>query len=107
MPSRLLVLVLDAVETTLVTRWVAEGKLPVLGSAIELGTSGPVQGVEGLYVGRTSASFSTGAGGRVAALDVPLVPLDWILKWIFGCRMWRETVIPELAGAGRYRAPTR
>jgi predicted AlkP superfamily phosphohydrolase/phosphomutase len=60
MPSKLLVLGLDAADPTLLRRWVADDKLPAIGRLMDRGTSGTVRGVDGFYIGSTWPSFYTG-----------------------------------------------
>jgi predicted AlkP superfamily phosphohydrolase/phosphomutase len=60
MPSRLLVLGIDAASPALLRRWAAEDKLPALRRCMDSGLHGPVEGLPGFYVGSTWPSFSTG-----------------------------------------------
>ena len=60
MPSKLLVLGLDAADPVLLHRWAADGKLPAIGKLLGSGISGAVRGVEGFYIGSTWPSFYTG-----------------------------------------------
>jgi predicted AlkP superfamily phosphohydrolase/phosphomutase len=60
MPSKLLVLGLDAADPVLLRRWVADDKLPAIGRLMDRGTSGAVRGVDGFYIGSTWPSFYTG-----------------------------------------------
>jgi predicted AlkP superfamily phosphohydrolase/phosphomutase len=62
MPARLLVIGIDAACPALLARWAAQGKLPAIRRLVERGLSGPVQGVEGFYVGSTWPSMYTGLG---------------------------------------------
>lgn len=62
MPSRLLVIGLDAADPALVRDLVARGELPALARLIEHGTSGTVAGVEGFFVGSTWPTLVTGLG---------------------------------------------
>ncbi len=62
MPHQVLVIGLDAADPALLRRWAAEGKLPAIRGLMDRGTSGPVCGVEGFYVGSTWPTFSTGLG---------------------------------------------
>jgi predicted AlkP superfamily phosphohydrolase/phosphomutase len=59
-PSKLLLLGLDAAEPSLIRRWAANGKLPALRALMDRGTSGSISGVEGFYIGSTWPSFYTG-----------------------------------------------
>lgn len=59
MPSKLVLLGLDAVEPTLLRRWASDGTLPAIRTLIDRGTSGSVQGVQG-FLGSTWPSFYTG-----------------------------------------------
>ena len=56
---RLLIVVIDAVEPTLLRRWAADRTLPNIRELIDRGTSGEVRGVEGL-IHSTWPSFYTG-----------------------------------------------
>src|SRR6476660_1472581 len=58
-PVRLLIVVIDAVEPTLLRRWAADRTLPNIRQLIDRGTSGEVRGVEGL-IHSTWPSFYTG-----------------------------------------------
>ncbi len=60
MPCRLLLIGLDAAEPGLICRWAADGKLPVIRAVMDGGTSGPLVGVDGFYIGSTWPSFYTG-----------------------------------------------
>ena len=60
MPTKLLVLGVDAASPVLLRRWAAEGKLPAIRSLIDRGVSRPVRGVRGFFIGSTWPSFYTG-----------------------------------------------
>jgi len=60
MPTRLLVLGIDAASPALLRRWAAEGRLPAIRALIDRGTSGAVRGVEGFFIGSTWPSLYTG-----------------------------------------------
>jgi predicted AlkP superfamily phosphohydrolase/phosphomutase len=59
-PCGLLLLGLDAAEPGLIRRWAADGRLPVIRSMMDTGTSGALLGVDGFYIGSTWPSFYTG-----------------------------------------------
>jgi len=60
MPSKLLILGIDAASPALLQRWALEGKLPAMLELMERGASGAIRGVEGFYIGSTWPSFYTG-----------------------------------------------
>lgn len=60
MPTKLLVLGIDAASPDLLTDWAAAGKLPAIRALFERGASGSVCGVDGFYIGSTWPSFYTG-----------------------------------------------
>lgn len=60
MPAGLLVIGFDATSSELVSRLVAEGKLPTVARLRHQGLTGTVESVDGFYVGSTWPSFSTG-----------------------------------------------
>ncbi len=60
MPTRLLVLGVDAACPDLLRRWAGEGRLPAIRRLLERGTSGAVQGLTGLFIGSTWPSLYTG-----------------------------------------------
>jgi predicted AlkP superfamily phosphohydrolase/phosphomutase len=60
MPTRLLVLGIDAVSQPLLQRWASDGSLPAIRSLLDRGTSGTVNGVPGFFIGSTWPSFYTG-----------------------------------------------
>jgi len=65
MPTRLLVLAVDAANPDLLRRWAADGTLPAIQGLIERGASIPTCGLEGLFAGSTWPSLSSGvAPGR-------------------------------------------
>src|SRR5262249_47330039 len=59
-PCGLLLLGLDAAEPGLIRRWAADGKLPFIRAVMDAGTTGPLLGVDGFYIGSTWPSFYTG-----------------------------------------------
>jgi predicted AlkP superfamily phosphohydrolase/phosphomutase len=60
MPSKLLILGIDAASPALLRRWAAEGKLPAFRECMDRGTVGSVRGIQGFYIGSTWPSFYTG-----------------------------------------------
>lgn len=60
MPSKLLVIGIDAASPPLLRRWAADGKLPAIRELIDRGTSGSVRGLTGFFIGSTWPSFYTG-----------------------------------------------
>lgn len=51
---------LDAAEPGLIRRWAADGRLPAIRAVMDAGTTGPLLGVDGFYIGSTWPSFYTG-----------------------------------------------
>ena len=51
---------LDAAESGLIRRWAADGRLPAIRAVMDAGTTGPLLGVDGFYIGSTWPSFYTG-----------------------------------------------
>lgn len=62
MATKVLVLGIDASSSVLVDRWMADGTMPALASVVQRGIRGPIEGVDGFYVGSTWPSLYTGLG---------------------------------------------
>ena len=62
MPTRVLVLGIDAASSQLVDRWTSDGTLPVIAELRSRGVRGPIRGVDGFYIGSTWPSLYTGRG---------------------------------------------
>lgn len=60
MPTKILVIGLDAFEKSLLLRWARSGDLPNLGALLGKATWGTAEGPPGLYAGAVWPSFSTG-----------------------------------------------
>jgi len=57
---RIIVLGLDAMSPKLMLDWVRDGTLPCIGSLLECGLSGSIEGLDGYFIGSTWPSFYTG-----------------------------------------------
>jgi len=62
MPTRLLVIGLDAFDRQLVTAWADDGTLPTLRRLLRSGVSCPIENGPGLYAGTAWVSLNTGVG---------------------------------------------
>lgn len=60
MSARVVVLGIDAASPLLLRKWAASGNLPTIGTMMERGLSGSVEGVKGYFIGSTWPSFYTG-----------------------------------------------
>ena len=58
--KRLLVLAIDAANSSLLRSWAADGTLPNVAALMAAGLTGETRSMEGLYIGATWPSFSTG-----------------------------------------------
>ncbi len=100
MPARLLVLSIDAASPTLLERWCAAGELPAIAQLFGRGAVAPTKGIEGLFVGATWPSFSTGVGpGRHGIHNLAQLPPGGLeYEPISG---WPERVEPFWVAASR------
>jgi predicted AlkP superfamily phosphohydrolase/phosphomutase len=62
MPTKVLVLGIDAASSALVDRWTSDGSLPFLADLLGRGVHGSIHGVDGFYIGSTWPSLYTGRG---------------------------------------------
>ena len=60
MPSKLLLLGIDAASPELIRQWAEEGKLPAIRDLMRRGASGSVESLKGFFVGSTWPSLYTG-----------------------------------------------
>ncbi len=60
MSTKVLVLGIDAASPELLVSWAAAGKLPAIAALLERGLSGPIRGLDGLFIGSTWPSWYTG-----------------------------------------------